>query len=194
LDRGFTINSQDAVFFIRYLFYRADAFETVPLFVKAINERDTEVIQRLGEFPARMLKGANTSAFFSFNAYEEYSESTPANVQAFMESNPELAEGLAWFQAFIPALVQWHDGRVSQEENRLENIPVPTLIITNDFDPVTPPPNTQLFEDALLHDQVVRINQFGHGARGKCISTIRTKFLLNPDEKIDGKCLEEGLL
>ena len=194
LDRDFTINPQDAVFFIRYLFYRADAFETVPLFVKAINERDTEVIQQLGEFPARMLKGANTSAFFSFNAYEEYSESTPANVQAFMESNPELAEGLAWFQAFIPALVQWHDGRVSQEENRLENIPVPTLIITNDFDPVTPPHNTLLFEDALLNEQVVRINQFGHGARGKCISTIRTKFLLNPDEKIDGKCLEEGLL
>lgn len=194
LDRNFTINPQDAVFFIRYLFYRADAFETAPKFVQAINERDTMVVRQLGEVPAKMLKGANTSAFFSFNAYEEFSENTPTNVQAFMQSNPELAEGLAWFQAFIPALVQWHDGRVSQEENVLENIPVPTLIITNDFDPVTPPHNTQLFEDALLHEQVVRINQFGHGARGKCISTIRTKFLLNPEEKIDGKCLEEGLL
>ena len=194
VDRNFTLNPQDAVFFIRYLFYRADAFETAPRFVKAINERDTIVIKQLGEFPARMIKGANTSAFFSFNAYEEYSESTPANVQAFMKSNPELAEGLAWFQAFIPALVQWHDGRVSQEENVLKNIPVPTLIITNDFDPVTPPHNTLLFEDALLNEQVVRINQFGHGARGKCISNIRTKFLLNPEEKIDGKCLEEGLL
>ncbi len=194
LDRNFTINPQDAVFFIRYLFYRADAFETAPRFVQAINERDTVTIKQLGEFPAKMLKGANTSAFFSFNAYEEFSENTPTNVQAFMQSNPELAEGLAWFQAFIPALVQWHDGRVSQEENILKNIPVPTLIITNDFDPVTPPHNTQLFEDALLHEQVVRINQFGHGARGKCISSIRTKFLLNPEEKIDGKCLEEGLL
>ena len=114
VDRKFTLNPQDAVFFIRYLFYRADAFETAPRFVKAINERDTVVIRQLGEFPARMLKGANTSAFFSFAAYEEYSESTPTNVQAFMESNPELAEGIAWFQAFIPALVQWHDGRVSK--------------------------------------------------------------------------------
>ncbi len=189
LDRDFTLNPQDAVFFIRYLFYKADAFETAPRFIKAINERNVEVIQELGAFPAKMLKGANTSAFFSFNAYEEYSENTPANVQAFMKSNPELAEGLAWFQAFIPALMQWHDGRVSQEENKLENIPVPTLIITNDFDPVTPPHNTKLFEDALLNEQVLRLNRFGHGAGGDCISKIRTQFLLNPASKVDMGCL-----
>jgi len=189
LDRDFTLNPQDAVFFIRYLFYKADAFETAPRFIQAINERNIAVIQELGAFPAKMLKGANTSAFFSFNAYEEFSENTPANVQAFMKSNPELAEGLAWFQAFIPALMQWHDGRVSQEENTLQNITVPTLIITNDFDPVTPPHNTKLFEDALLNEQVLRLNRFGHGAGGDCVSKIRTKFLLNPKEKLDLKCL-----
>ena len=188
--RDFTLNPQDAVFFIRYLFYRADAFDTAPRFVKAINERDTITLSKLGEFPARMLTGANTSTFFSFAAYEEFSESTPANVQAFMKSNPELAEGIAWFQAFIPALVQWHDGRVSQEENKLENINVPALIITNDFDPVTPPHNTRLFEDALTNEQVLRLNRFGHGAGGDCISKIRTQFLLNPTEKIDPSCLE----
>ncbi|MDH4057700.1 MAG: alpha/beta hydrolase [Cyclobacteriaceae bacterium] len=191
LDRDFTLNPQDAVFFIRYLFYRADAYETAPRFIQAINERNVEVIQQLGAFPARMLQGANTSAFFSFNTYEEYSESTPANVQAFMNSNPELAEGVAWFQAFIPALVQWHDGRVSQEENTLENIPVPTLIITNDADPVTPPHNTKLFEDALLNETVLRLNRFGHGAGGKCISQIRTAFLLNPEKQIDTSCVEK---
>ncbi len=191
LNRDFTFNPQDAVFFIRYLFYRADAFETAPRFVQAINERDVEVIQELSAFPARMLQGANTSAFFSFNTYEEYSESTPANVEAFMSSNPELAEGLAWFQAFIPALVQWHDGRVSQEESKLENIPVPTLIITNDADPVTPPHNTQLFENALTNEQVLRLNRFGHGAGGKCISQIRTAFLLNPGKPLDTSCLEK---
>lgn len=193
LDREFTLNPQDAVFFIRYLFYKADALETVPRFVHAIIERDVKTVQELSAFPARMLKGANTSAFFSFNAYEEYSDNTPSNVQAFMKSNPELAEGLAWFQAFIPALVQWHDGRVSQEENKLENIPAPTLIITNDFDPVTPPHNTKLFEAALLHEQVLRLNRFGHGSGGDCVSRIRTKFLLNPEAKLDTKCLEDRL-
>lgn len=190
LDRDFTLNPQDAVFFMRYLLYKSDAFDAVPRFVQAINERNSAVIQELGDFPARMLKGANTSAFFSFNTYEEFSEATPTNIQAFMNSNPELAEGVAWFQAFIPALVQWHDGRVSQEENKLQDIPVPTLIITNDFDPVTPPHNTQLFEDALLHETVLRLNRFGHGAGGKCISQIRTSFLLHPEKQIDTSCVE----
>lgn len=190
LDRDFTLNPQDAVFFIRYLFYKADAFETVPRFVHAINVRDTTVIEELGDFPARMLKGANNSTFFSFTAYEEYSDKTPSNVSAFMESNPELAEGVAWFQAFIPALVQWHDGRVSQEENTLENIPIPTLIITNDLDPLMPPHNTKLFEDALLDNQVLRLNHYEEDYEGNCVSKIRTDFFLNCDGRINTKCLE----
>ncbi len=193
LDRDFTLNPQDAVFFIRYLFYKADAFETVPRFVHAINVRDTAVVEELGDFPARMLKGANNSTFFSFTAYEEYSENTPSNVQAFMKSNPELAEGMAWFQAFIPALVQWHDGRVSQEETKLENIAVPTLIITNDLDPLMPPHNTKLFEDALLNEHVIKVNSFEAEAEGDCISHIRTNFLLDPTGKIDTTCLQTGL-
>lgn len=193
LDRDFTLNPQDAVFFIRYLFYKADAFETVPRFVHAINVRDTSVVEELGDFPARMLKGANNSTFFSFTAYEEYSDDTPSNVQAFMKSNPELAEGMAWFQAFIPALVQWHSGRVSQEESKLENIAVPTLIITNDLDPLMPPHNTKLFEDALLHEHVVRVNSFEAESTGECISHIRINFLLNPTAEIDTQCLETGI-
>ncbi|MBX2942534.1 MAG: alpha/beta fold hydrolase [Cyclobacteriaceae bacterium] len=193
LDRDFTLNPQDAVFFIRYLFFKADAFETVPRFVHALNVRDTAVVEELGDFPARMLKGANNSTFLSFTAYEEFSESTPANVQAFMESNPELAEGVAWFQAFIPALVQWHDGRVSQEENTLKNIPVPTLIITNDLDPLMPPQNTKLFEDALLHNQVLRLNHFEEEYADNCISKIKANFLLHCDRKINTECLGESV-
>ena len=190
LDRDFTLNPQDAVFFIRYLFYKADAFETVPRFVHAINVRDTAVVEELGDFPARMLKGANSSAFLSFTAYEEFSDKTPSNVQAFMKSNPELAEGVAWFQAFIPALVQWHDGRVSEEEATLKDIAVPTLIITNDLDPLMPPHNTKLFEDALLHNKVLRLNHYEQDYAGNCISKIKTGFLLDCEGKIDTKCLQ----
>ena len=193
LDRDFTLNPQDAVFFIRYLFYKADAFQTVPRFVHALNARDTAVIEELGDFPARMLKGANNSTFLSFIAYEEFSERTPANVQAFMESNPELAEGVAWFQAFIPALVQWHDGRVSLEENTLKDIPVPTLIITNDLDPLMPPHNTKLYEDALLNNQILHLNHYEEDYTDNCISKIKADFLLHCDSIINTQCLEVGV-
>lgn len=194
LNRDFTLNPQDVIFFIRYLLYKPDAFEVAPRFVKAINERDIPTIQELGEYPAQLLRAGNISAFFSFIAYEEFSNETPAHVTAIMQTAPELGEGIAWFQAFIPALVQWHDGRVTDEENRLENIPVPTLIITNDFDPVTPPANTKLFENALSNEQVLRLNRFGHGSGGKCISGIRQAFLLHPEKRINTQCLDgDGL-
>ena len=191
LRKDFTINSQDLLFFIRYLLYRPTAFDYVPQFVRAVNDRDLETITQLGQFPATMLqRGVNISTFYSFNLYEEYSDETPANVERIMKNDDVLQGGLAWFQGFIPVLDVWHGARVTAEENRLENITIPTLIITNDFDPVTPPHNTKLFEKALTNEQVVRLNRFGHGAGGDCMNEIRNSFLLNPDKKVDLSCLQ----
>jgi len=189
LDMEFIINPQDAVYFMRYLLYREDAFITVPSFVKAINDRDLEGVRLLSESPSRMMGSANTSAFFSFNAYEELSKDTPEKVRTYMNSKPELAEGLAWFQGFIPMLSEWHFGRVTAAENKLEGIAVPTLIITNELDPVTPPHNTKQFENALINEHVLKLNIFGHGSGGDCIASIRTAFLLNPERPIDTHCL-----
>lgn len=191
LERDFTINPQDALFFIRYLLYRPDGNVTTPQFIKAINERDLEAVTELGQFPSFMLYVGNTAAFYSFNLYEEYSDDTPSNMMAFVEGDEILGQGLAWFQGFIPELTVWHNERASEEEKLLENIEVPTLVIVNEFDPVTPPANAKFFEDALTNEQVLRLNRFGHGSGGACISSIRNAFLLNPTATVDQSCLHE---
>lgn len=190
LNGEFSINPQDAVYFIRYLLYREDAFVTVPSYVKAIIDRDMDAVRILSESPSRMLGSANASAFFSFNAYEEFSEDTPTKVKAYMNSTPELAEGIAWFQGFIPMLSEWHQARVPANENKLESIATPTLIITNELDPVTPPHNTIQFEKALTNEHVLKLNIFGHGSGGSCIASIRTAFFINPENAINTQCLE----
>ncbi len=190
LDRAFTINPQDLLFLIRYLLYADTALDTVPRLVQAVNGRNLDTVQRLAAAPARILRGANVSVFYSFNLYEEYSPETPGRVADFIQGQAEFAHGLAWFQAFIPALEVWHRGRVTAAEARLENIEAPALVITNEFDPVTPPHNTILFEQALINEQVLRLDRFGHGAGGACIGRIRTSFLRDPGLPVGLTCLK----
>ncbi len=190
LDAPFVLNPQDFLFFVRYLLYAPDALDTVPRFVTAASARDADTLGTLAARPALILKNHNVSAFLSFNRYEEFSPETPAAVAAFTAGHPEFAHGLAWFQAFIPALESWHGGRASEAESEYRDIAVPALIITNDLDPVTPPRNTALFERGLTEARVLRLDRFGHGASGNCISRIRLSFLRDPKRSLDTTCLE----
>lgn len=188
--RQFTINPQDAVFLIRYMLYRPNADELLSDFIIAVKEGNTSEIERTCGSALGVFTGVNTTAFYSFNAYEEFSEQTVENINSHVATSGVLSvAGLGWFQSFVPELAKWHNGRATDKDKRLENIQVPTLVITNTFDPVTPGKNSKLFEDAIPICQVLNLGGFGHGAFTPCTSKIRRNFLLNPGTEIDKSCL-----
>jgi pimeloyl-ACP methyl ester carboxylesterase len=182
LDRPFTINPQDAIFFMRYLLYRSDAFRTLPEYIHAILSRNLQKVQQLSQWPAEMLIIANTSMFMCVNTYEELDVGTSDNVNALLASEPVFAYGLAWFQSLVPGLSAWHDGRISTEERYLPTLATPTLIIVNEFDPITPPENTKAFEAVLSSVYVLQIHDYGHGSEIPCVLEAKSKFLRDPNQ------------
>ena len=187
----YAINPQDAVYLLRYLLYRSSGFETAPPYIYAIRDRDVAKVQELARGPMQFVRAPGITVFYAFQAYEEWSDATPAAVEAAMEAAPELAYGLAWFQAFIPHLGTWSRARATQAEQTFRGIRVPALVIVNEYDPVTPPHHTRMFEEAINACQVIRLNQFGHGAGGDCVFEIIRAFLKDPHDPIDRTCLEE---
>jgi pimeloyl-ACP methyl ester carboxylesterase len=179
------------MYFLRYQLYNNQGFELAPKFISALLSRDTNAIKELGMIPSVMLRVGNMSAFLSFQAYEEYPPGTAIRTAQAITAAPELAGGFAWFQALIPALETWHDARISPQEHTLENISPPTLILVNEYDPVTPPENTRLFDMALVQPTVIRLNRFGHGSGGDCIDQISLDFLRDPQTAPDMGCLEK---
>lgn len=189
-DRRFTVNPQDAVFLIRYMLYRSDADQLLSDFVRALETENISEVERICNNAMAVFKGVNTTAFYSFCAYEEFSDETLENIELHIKSSDILSvAGLGWFQAFIPGMVNWHSGRIGEDEHKIENIEVPTLVITNTYDPVTPARNSEMFLQAIPGCQILNLGNFGHGAFTPCTAKIRREFLMNPGREIDESCL-----
>ncbi len=172
------------------MLYKANADELLSDFVTAVMGGDISEIERTCGNALSVFYGVNTTTFYSFNAYEEFSDNTVNNIQSHVDSSDILSgSGLGWFQSFIPEMVNWHDGRATTEEKQLQNIQVPTLVVTNTFDPVTPARNSELFVNAIPSCQVINLGNFGHGTFTTCMAKIRRAFLLNPQDEIDESCL-----
>lgn len=189
VDRPFTINPQDAVFLIRYLLYRSNGDQLVSQFIIALKEKNIEALQNLSSNAYAVIQQINLTAFYSFEAYEEFGPSTIDDLnQAISKSEIVSIAGLAWFQSFIPALGEWHSGRVTNEENELKNIQVPTVVIANAFDPSTPSKYALMFDQAIDPCYIINLKKFGHGAFGPCMAKIRREFLQDPNKPIDEEC------
>lgn len=74
---------------------------------------------------------------------------------------------------------------------------IPTLIISGEFDPVTPPSNGEKARENLSNSQYFMFKGLGHGvlrsdkAYGdelSCAATITLDFLENPSTAVDGSC------
>jgi pimeloyl-ACP methyl ester carboxylesterase len=81
--------------------------------------------------------------------------------------------------------------------NPIEKEPVvsnlPALVLTGQYDPITPPPYNKQVADSLSNSYFFEIPGIGHGAmRGDdCALAIALQFLDDPSQKPDASCLKE---
>jgi pimeloyl-ACP methyl ester carboxylesterase len=70
---------------------------------------------------------------------------------------------------------------------------LPTLVLTGQYDPITPPPYNKQVADALSNSYFFEIPGIGHGAmRGdECALDIALQFLDDPSSEPDASCLQE---
>jgi pimeloyl-ACP methyl ester carboxylesterase len=76
----------------------------------------------------------------------------------------------------------------------IENQPVvsdiPTLILSGEYDPLTPPAFGQLVAQTLSHSSFFEFPGFGHGALGSdCSVDLARAFLTDPSQPVDGSCV-----
>lgn len=188
-EQDFVINPQDAVFIIRYLLYKPDAVQLLSDFGKAVVENDEEQLKSLYKSSVSVFNGFNGTTFYCFAAYDEFSDSTLKNLDSIIKSSPILSKyGLAWFQSSILNLPDWSSERASSQEKELQNISVPTMVITNDFDPATPPENAKLYKEVIPEAHIVNTGTFGHGVFSPCLGKIRRDFLISPKDSPNTDC------
>lgn len=70
---------------------------------------------------------------------------------------------------------------------------IPTLIVTGEYDPITPPANGQEVEKTLSHSYFFEFPGQGHGQQysSSCSDQIISAFYDNPDQQPDGSCISQ---
>ena len=110
-----------------------------------------------------------------------------------MAGVPEELRGAIWAEADIQfsECAMWEAGRAEAREKEPVVSDVPTLILTGEYDPVTPPRWGKLAAKTLSSSFVFEFPGTGHCTIDSydCADDLVTQFLANPTVKPDATCL-----
>ena len=103
---------------------------------------------------------------------------------------PRLLQGMDQTQVYETCSA-WVDGKPAPIENEAVVSDVPTLILSGEFDPITPPAWGQLVAETLSHSQFLKFPGYGHGVfgTGTCDNQIVLDFLNAPNPPVDASCI-----
>jgi len=185
------INAQDGIYLLRRLLYQSNAREKAPELIRAYIEGGGEVINDVLQAEYQLTGGLNLSMLWSVEKYEAFNPKNTAKViEEHYKNYPLLPAKLGFFDAFYQAGANWHNANLALEERVFETSDIPTLVLVNQFDPVTPPKNGHLFMEKLNNGQLLILDEGGHGGGNRaCKQQVIIDFMNNPMDTLDTSCL-----
>jgi pimeloyl-ACP methyl ester carboxylesterase len=144
----------------------------------------------------RLASLASRGMMFSVQCHEELAFSSPAAFQEELALHPETAEmyansivgGLAY-----RACELWDAGQAEASANQPVYSDVPTLVMTGEFDPITPPAWGRRAAGTLENAFLYEYPGIGHGSSlaADCPTGMMVAFLQDPNSPPDEKCIME---
>lgn len=109
----------------------------------------------------------------------------------YSQLNPRLAnEERASAKAEVELCKEWGIQLLPREQLELVQSDKPVLLLSGDFDPITPPQYAERLLARLPNSQhvIFPLGSHGQGVTSLCGNQIITSFLDNPTAKVDGSC------
>lgn len=187
----FVINAQDGLYLLRRLLYQTKAREDAPKLIRALNERQGDILNEIIEIEYSMTGGLNLSMLMAVEKYEQFNpENTDEVIDSTYDQYELIPTRLGFFDAFYRAGMSWHDANLPVEQRVFQDSAVPTIIFVNQYDPVTPPAYGHLFMENLSNGQLFVLDEGGHGGgNAECRIKVMLEFMDNPARELDTSCL-----
>ena len=180
-ESPFVLNAQDAVYFLRYLLYGNNPFETIPQYIQAILTRDVSKLEELSLFPARMITIGNTSAYISSIGYDDIHSSSAKNYHRALKNGELFDSGIAFFTSVVQMTDGWLKQTANSSEKMLKPTDVPTMIMVHEHDPASPPANLSKYEAYFKNTQTRLFKEYGHISLTKEKLDLMNEFFLLHD-------------
>lgn len=174
--------------------YSAEVIPVLPQLVYDVRDGNT---QELGLLLSSFLM--NTDFFsigmqYSVQCNEENSFSEPGAGAAAAADYPDIGEAFANGAVVDEEICGfWGAGTANPIENEAVSSDIPTLILSGEYDPITPPAWGLLVGEGLNDDYFFEFPGLGHGVSisGDCPLSVTQAFLDDPTTEPDTACIAE---
>lgn len=179
------------------LFESLYATPILPYLPRMIYEAATGNFRLVAALQSAFLEQLDDISFgmhYSVQCEEEVPFGTPDDLSAAVAKYPEY-DALAGPGIFDLCRV-WDQPAVPPEENKPVSSDVPTLVLSGEFDPITPPSWAELAAQTLPRSFFFELPNAGHGASltgGDCPSSLVVNFLNDPVSRPDAACLSSDM-
>lgn len=173
--------------------YSRESIERIPYVIYAT--RRGEITNELTEMIRNNLytsEGINLGVYYSVFCNEEYAFETESKLDDIYRQYPEYKNAFGPEQAAALAVCdEWRSGKsVNPIESRPVSSAIPTLLLSGELDPITPPTAGTQTREKLTRSFAFTLPGLGHGVIGDpCASEIAVAFMSKPQETPDSTCL-----
>ncbi|MBC8161942.1 MAG: alpha/beta fold hydrolase [Roseiflexaceae bacterium] len=178
------------------LFFSLYQTTVIPLMPRAIASAaegaDYALLTQLAYLQTSQNKSFSIGMYYSVRCHEEVAFETPEQLSAADDEFPQL-RGLFDMGTYTPVCGAWNAGAAPAVENQPVTSDLPTLVMSGEYDPVTPPADAKKVADTLERSFYVNFTGYGHGVSidGDCAVGITTSFFEDPSAQPDVSCVDE---
>jgi len=186
------LNGDGLVNWLFSALYVTEFIPMLPEIIMQIRQGDYKLIaQFYGELVFR--SDISYGMYYSVECGEDMAFTTQqALTQSATVLHQEIRSGiLSGMQSDFSVCQIWGQQRVPTSQKQPVVSSIPTLILSGEYDPITPTSNARLVEQTLSKSYLFLFPATGHGVfyTGSCPDTIMIDFLNNPTVKPNGSCI-----
>jgi len=187
------INGDRLIRSVYDLLYWPDDIADLPKVIYETAEGDWETFSRKIRFGQFLHDDLSEGYYYSVECVEEAPFGSPEDVSdANAAVKPRLSEAMN-NTAYYQACAAWDAAPAAAIENQAVVSDIPTLILSGEHDPITPPSWGFSAAEHLSQAQYLVFPGSAHGVLGSsgCTFRVLEAFLSAPEEPIDASCVSE---
>ncbi|WP_339655097.1 alpha/beta hydrolase [uncultured Maribacter sp.] len=185
--KPFVLNYHDTFVLLSVSLYDRHSIGNIPFFIEALENGDTKpIIEFLKAFET-FYNYFNLPMNFSVVAYEELPFYDDEDLDMAIKQS-EFGFNYESYDSTIKLTTDWHSYRAENIENQPVASNIPTILMSGNFDPVTPPNNANEALKYLKNGYAVTFQDESHNLLNPCVLKITEDFINDPMKKPNLDC------
>ena len=175
--------------------YAVDSIQAVPGLIYDLENGRPQEVAPIGARYEEQMTALSLGMHYTVQCQEEYMLPLERDYAGIIAAHPHLSGYLGYAVEGISTIQRLCDLWQAKARPPIANSPVesdiPTLLLSGDFDPITPPAYADMTDDTLATSYSFVLPQVGHGVlrSDRCAVDIALDFIANPWTEPDGSCI-----